>query len=1056
MRGISKKIVKIMLIIFSIFLFVGTVSINFSLGYSTADNFPDNATESLGVNQISINQTANNEIQATWSFSPNSFNCSVVGEAASGACSSGKKHKGEIEISYTGEIPAIVSFDYEVSLNGGSCRIDTNNISANGTFKKTFNGPGYFFVLLTSTDDNVVTSLNVKNFKCLTEAPIHLTFLPTENGSYSVNGDYVTSEFKIDTNAQSTVSLSAIPDNGYKFYGWISNGSVLSRELDLDFVFDVDSVVYASFVDGSLPIFLNSNQYFTDFDKAISSASQSTFDKKIVLVESGTIAGGTSELIKEYRLSNGLQLIIPDKDNYQIYLNDSYPVFNSSTITSFINTPAAFKILSIPDFTNIICEENSIIYVASEAPGAQGGQKYGGNPVNYYGEIKLMGSQSLITLDNGSSLYAYGYITGLGRVDAFNGALVREFFQITDFKGGSKSLEMIGGGPFLINKYYVQNIESTLRLYSGAKEEVITGLVMRDKLIISKVEFISSISSNYGLFKLGADSMLEKSYDGTTDRLIFKLLKGEFYFSNISLTVSALGANIPVNTKNFELPVNNNMTIEACNGTVVTINQDLAVLPGAKIIIDEKATINIAEGTNIYLFDRNSYTGKNFSRKDDDIGSTLFAVTRTYERQLTDLINAELDINGTLNVSKDSGLYTTRSSTQTDLNSVANFYSSNGTGVVNFVGEPTNLNKIQQYNRDSGKVDVSICRPALRNSTKIENSNDTYLDLRDYQTLSGKTFYFSEENIWTDDALSEKTINVTFIDETYGTANYVKSFKQGESFIFPTAEESGFIFGDLRVRRWKIEGVGDGLFIPGEEVSLSVVSDLTVVAVWGGRVNNQGDFYYIDYHTGEYLSGINRVEHYDTNQQGTYLFKFNEQGFLDLSFSGLFLNKKDGLTYYISLGMVVTGPSLIVFKNDDQITSNIFNYVYVDGNNHVLTNGEYYIETNSNDVLPSGYYNFEDGYIKREDDDTTMYNQTLYVKNNVTYIDGIRVAYGLFKQNNYLYYSDSNGNLVKNKTFYVADTKDYSSEKVTAGLYYFDFEGRMCDEMLNPIEVSNL
>ena len=131
-------------------------------------------------------------------------------------------------------------------------------------------------------------------------------------------------------------------------------------------------------------------------------------------------------------------------------------------------------------------------------------------------------------------------------------------------------------------------------------------------------------------------------------------------------------------------------------------------------------------------------------------------------------------------------------------------------------------------------------------------------------------------------------------------------------------------------------------------------------------------------------------------------------------------------------------------------------YMYVSKDGDLYRNGEYYLTSKDGDVLPSGYYNFdENGYIIREDDDATMYNHTLYVKNNVTYFDGIRVAYGLFDQNNYLYYSDSNGNLVKDKTFYVIDIKDYSSSNIKVGLYYFDSEGRMCDEQLNPIEVSN-
>ena len=129
-------------------------------------------------------------------------------------------------------------------------------------------------------------------------------------------------------------------------------------------------------------------------------------------------------------------------------------------------------------------------------------------------------------------------------------------------------------------------------------------------------------------------------------------------------------------------------------------------------------------------------------------------------------------------------------------------------------------------------------------------------------------------------------------------------------------------------------------------------------------------------------------------------------------------------------------------------------YLYVSNDGDLYKNGTYYLTSKDDDILPSGYYEFdENGYIVREDKDNTMYNQTLYVKNNITYIDGIRVAYGLFEQDNYLYYSDANGNLIKNKTFFISNTNEIN---ISIGLYYFDAEGRMCNEKLIPIEANSL
>ena len=1054
MKKNNIKIRKIFLLIISIFLFIGTITLNFSLGYGATSTFPSNATDLLNVPNISVNETDDNEEQADRSFSQSTISCSVTGQ--SGTCG-GTNYVGEIEINYTGSSVVEIQLTYNLTLNGGSCQIDGNPLSdtTNGTFSKTINpntdDTTSFIVYVRSTDEEKTTTLNITNFTILSDEIFNVTFLAPENGSYTLNGELVENEKNISIKGKDSVILSAKPQENYIFVGWVVNGNLRSETSEYTTSFSEDSTIYPYFELNDIAVFKNNNKVFPDLNDAINSADSSS-DKKIILIKNGTITGGTDSLIKEYHIKSGMQLLIPDDDSYLTYMGDSYPIYNGTGN----NTPTVYKKLIVQNHTNIVVESGANIYVASKAPGAQGGQTYGANPTNQYGEIILSGDNSFITLNSNSTLYAYGYITGNGKVNALNGSLVREFFQVTDFKGGTKTLGMIfspGKKVFIINKYYIQNIECSLIMNYGAVEEVVTGFVMSSSLHVAKAQLISTYESDFGLFKLDSGSVLEKKYDGETDRLEFNLLKGNFLFSNISITLT-----MSINTKDYELPINNNMSINVTNGASVTISQDLCILPGAQINIDRGSTVNISSGTYIYLFNSDSYIGKNYSVTGRDVGACNYAVSRVYNRTTEDLVNASLNINGTLNISDGAGLYTTRSNELNSSESVSNVFTSEGTGIVNFLGTPTNKTSVEQYNYSSGYESITVSQLALRNSILPENENDTYLDLRSYDNLSGKSFYFSiEDNTWVDGQQVSKEYKITFVDDRFGLPNYTLSFTSGKKFTFPTAEESGFIKDEFRIRKWKINGIGSGLFEPGEEYSFSASGDITAVAVWGGWVSSNGNFYYIDYGDGTYLTGINRVEHYDSNQDGTFLFKFDESGALDLSFTGVFKNNTDNSLYFIINGEVQSGRSLYSFQTNEQLGTKIYNYIYVTSTNCVVNNGKFYIETNSNDVLPSGYYNFdENGYIIREDDDTTMYNQDLYVKNDVTYIDGIRVAYGLFDQNNYLYYSDSNGNLVKNKTFYVADTKDYSSEKVKAGLYYFDSEGRMCDEKLNAIEVSNL
>ncbi len=64
----------------------------------------------------------------------------------------------------------------------------------------------------------------------------------------------------------------------------------------------------------------------------------------------------------------------------------------------------------------------------------------------------------------GASLYAYGYITGDGVVEA-KGAKVYEYFQIMDWRGGTAGSNMPSESnkahrTFCFSQYYVQNIEA--------------------------------------------------------------------------------------------------------------------------------------------------------------------------------------------------------------------------------------------------------------------------------------------------------------------------------------------------------------------------------------------------------------------------------------------------------------------------------------------------------------------------------------------------------------------------------------------------------------------
>ena len=99
-------------------------------------------------------------------------------------------------------------------------------------------------------------------------------------------------------------------------------------------------------------------------------------------------------------------------------------------------------------------------------------------------------------------------------------------------------------------------------------------------------------------------SWVRKSYNPTTDRILWE--------TNSSASLGSMGINISgysFNSKDYILPLTNNMTIHALSGKF-TITQSTVMLPGSEIILDKTATLKINakdtknEDMGLYLYDQ--------------------------------------------------------------------------------------------------------------------------------------------------------------------------------------------------------------------------------------------------------------------------------------------------------------------------------------------------------------------------------------------------------------------------------------------------------------------
>ncbi|MBQ7379270.1 MAG: hypothetical protein IJW70_06270 [Clostridia bacterium] len=329
-----------------------------------------------------------------------------------------------------------------------------------------------------------------------------------------------------------------------------------------------------------------------------------------------------------------------------------------------------------------------------------------------------MQSGSTITVNNGAGLYVYGFITGSGAITAKNGAEVYECFQLTDYRGGSQSTDM-KNKVFAVSQYYVQNIEAPITFEAGAIEK--GWAKVNVSLVGVQGSAVNFIGSSGALFNLTSGSVT-KRYDGATDRLVIDL-NGTITISSMTIKVSLA----TINSAEYVLPITNNISLTLHNGSTVNSGQDMCILPGAQIYIEEGATFNVSSGNNIYVYDEDQWGTYCFNGADVKIAPVKYAPGRTYTRNANSLGDASIRVNGTLNV--QGSLYTTASG--------ANIYSTseNGKVIIKAAGTATTTYQLRQA---ASTYDTITITPA-----KLKNADGSYFE-KTANVTAAHTFVYKD------------------------------------------------------------------------------------------------------------------------------------------------------------------------------------------------------------------------------------------------------------------------------------------------------------------------
>ncbi|MBR5318199.1 MAG: hypothetical protein IKU46_01205, partial [Peptococcaceae bacterium] len=588
----------------------------------------------------------------------------VTAKGSSGFIGLGASAKtATITITNDSDATATISFDWTAT-SVNQLMIDGVVYSGtSGSFSKVLAANATFTVTITTAKNSTENELVMNNFSCaVAAASANVTFeYDNTLGSITVDDAAVVVNEVKELNTSTGATLVATPASGVTFLGWVdaADDRILSKEASYTLIPAADMTVKAVFAkDGGTPWFgvggvatktykdadgiagllattvtyyeVGTTHLFDTMAEAMDYASSSS-EKYVVLLNNATLPAG------DYTIPSGVTLLIPFDD-----VNTLYTTASCSTGT--YATPSAYRTLTLEDGATLTV--NGALSLSAKHKYAAGSKLDGGAPTGPVSFIRMQGDSSIV-VNNGGALYAYGYITDSGSITANSGASVYEMFQITDFRGGTQSTDM-DNGVFALSQYYVQNIEVPMTLYSGATEYSYTTIYMSSSAFGSAVGFIGTSGTMFNL----TEGYVVKDYAETTDRLLVELY-GKMAMSPIDMKVGTSS----INSKDYELPINSNITVNIHGGSTVIMNQDIAMLPGSEINVEKGANCTLGNGYNVYIYDADEW-GNYCGPGNKTFIPVQYAPGQAYTRTAADLVDAKIVAAGTLDAS-NGGIYTT-------------------------------------------------------------------------------------------------------------------------------------------------------------------------------------------------------------------------------------------------------------------------------------------------------------------------------------------------------------------------------------------------------------
>jgi len=354
---------------------------------------------------------------------------------------------------------------------------------------------------------------------------------------------------------------------------------------------------------------------YTTLEDALAFANNNpNSEVTIVMLNDYTLPAGY------YTLPKKATLIVPKSEDQETG-SEIIPRV-SSTVGSPLAyiQPYAYVTLTMADGVNF--DVHGLIEVSGTQRATDG--SYAAHPHGPCGFINMQ-EGSRMTMQGGSELRAWGFIIGKGETDVRRDAIVREQFQMGDWKGGSTSFGMLSRSEhvFPLTHYYIQNIESPFKYHPGAVLSTTTavsatygGIALTASANDIKVVGVNGHDQAIFLMDNEADAdntWVRKWYDVEHDVQVYDV-NNSAHIGSMVLDLGKLGTEpLQMNSGYFVLPLTCNFKIHLLSGTM-DFTQNTALLPGAEVEIDKEAMVTIVSNPDpsvlsgsLYIYDANQW-----------------------------------------------------------------------------------------------------------------------------------------------------------------------------------------------------------------------------------------------------------------------------------------------------------------------------------------------------------------------------------------------------------------------------------------------------------------